>query len=66
MILKDAEVAEFKKILYHGACPKCKHKVEWEADFDADGTSYFTTCCELEFRMYPIQYIVYIDEKQEE
>jgi hypothetical protein len=45
------QVIEFSKALYQTKCPICDERVEWEAQFDADGTVYLATCCGHEFFM---------------
>lgn len=42
------------KALYDAACPACGSKIEWEANFDADATTYSgSACCGYTFRMAP-------------
>jgi len=51
VLLEKEQRYNFSEVLYDGACPKCKDNVDWEANFDADGTTYFAECCELKFWM---------------
>ena len=34
-------------------CTDCLARLQWEADFDADGTSYYSSCCGHQYTMYP-------------
>lgn len=43
----------FQDALYGARCPACDEKLEWEADFDADGTTHNTTCCDKMYILYP-------------
>ena len=60
MGLKMGErVLKFNEALYNFKCINCRIKtLDWEADFDADGTTYFARCCERFYYMEP--YIVKI------
>ena len=49
--LCDGGLVPFSEALYEGLCSLCRHKVEWEAAFDADGTVYHAECCGLIFYM---------------
>lgn len=51
--LQNDQILPFHDALYEGRCPECNGKIYWEADFDADGTSYFGRCCNKRFRLYP-------------
>jgi len=44
----------FTEALYNFKCVECKENVCWEANFDADGTVYNTTCCGNHYRMETI------------
>ena len=61
MILKDAEVTEFKEMLYHSQCPTCTNRIYWEAIFDADGSNYVAQCCDHNFHAIPTQYRINIE-----
>ena len=63
MILKDAEIAEFKEMLYHSKCPICKNGIYWEAIFDADGSNYVAECCDRSFQAIPTQYRINIETR---
>lgn len=43
----------FHDALYKMVCEKCDDYLDWEADFDADGTTYFAFCCSRMYRMSP-------------
>lgn len=56
----------FKEALYHFKCLICGETVEWEANFDADGTSYSGWCCGFSYYMSPpVTVHVYVDEEDE-
>jgi hypothetical protein len=38
--LENDKIYGFSDALYNAICPICKDNIEWEADFDADGTTY--------------------------
>lgn len=52
MIIKNDIVVDFKEALYNTIC-ECGSKIEWEACFDADGTSYISECCGNSYYMIP-------------
>ena len=44
----------FSEALYHSVCGACREPLEWQAHFDADGTSYTATCnCGMMYNMTP-------------
>ena len=45
------ETAPFSEALYHSICPNCRETLFWEAEFDADGTSYHARCCKHQYWM---------------
>ena len=56
----------FSDLLYRGECTVCGDVLEWEADFDADGTTYAAWCCGKSYYMRPQMYLVTIEDKEEE
>lgn len=58
---QEAEV-DFRQALYHGVCGDCKDGLEWEANFDADGTTYFAKCCGHRYSMRPSKVVVSRDK----
>ena len=44
-------VLPFDDALYRGCCGTCGEELTWEADFDADGTTYSTRCCQQFYHM---------------
>ncbi len=49
-----AAVVGFQDALYKARCPGCGSRVAWEAQFDADGTTYVgEPCCGFTFYMSP-------------
>lgn len=53
MIVKNEEDYEFEDCLYKAQCKECESTLNWEANFDADGTQYFAYCCNLQYVMSP-------------
>jgi hypothetical protein len=53
MKLEHGAILNFEDALYKAQCPKCKKELEWETNFDADGTTYGTECCGLVFSLSP-------------
>lgn len=53
MKVKDGDVLGFRDALYESQCSTCGEKLSWEADFDADGTSYHAICCDRRYRLDP-------------
>lgn len=45
MIPMPSKEYHISELLYESECPYCKYKLEFYADFDADGTSYRANCC---------------------
>lgn len=39
-------------VLYNGACD-CGQRLDWEAQFDADGTTYTAACCGFAYWIAP-------------
>lgn len=46
----------FSDVLYNALCPLCKEEITWEADFDADGTTYHSYC-DNEHKMLKFSFI---------
>lgn len=65
MKLKYEEILNFGDVLYEAQCPICGEKLEWEADFDADGTNYCAKCCEKIFYMIPYKVKICIEKSRE-
>lgn len=57
----DEKSYDFSDLLYHASCGVCGCELEWEAMFDADGTSHGVTCCNMSYYMRPDRYIISID-----
>jgi hypothetical protein len=55
-------MADFQKALYDYRCPTCDAPVDWEADFDADGTNYHARCCKNNFFMQPATVTIEIEQ----
>ncbi len=53
MKVEDKKIYDFGDALYKGECDVCKESLDWEADFDADGTNYYTSCCGNHYAMFP-------------
>ena len=53
MIIGDMELngVQFEEALYHSHCADCNNSIDWEADFDADGTRYTGQCCGYYYRI---------------
>lgn len=49
----DEQVLPFQQALYHAVCAECGEELAWEANFDADGTTYGASCCGYWYRMAP-------------
>ena len=62
----DDKAYDFSDLLYHASCGVCGYELEWEALFDADGTSHGVTCCNMSYFMRPETYTVFIDEVEPE
>lgn len=43
----------FRDALYRARCGICGEGLEWAASFDADGTSYYASCCGRDYWMRP-------------
>lgn len=54
----------FSQALYDGVCDKCGYGLEWEANFDADGTTYNAECCDLQYYMYPSKVNISVDSAE--
>lgn len=61
-------VFSFQEALYDCVCCKCNSELWWEADFDADGTNYYASCCNIRYRMTPntVTVSAYEDENEDE
>lgn len=47
------QIVEFRDALYESECGDCGANLDWEASFDADGTTYSAECCGFDYHMYP-------------
>lgn len=56
----------FIEALYKTRCSTCRNKIQWEANFDADGTTYSATCCNLNYYMSPLSVTISIEPEKEE
>lgn len=63
MKIKNGEILSFSEALYKAQCPICGGLLNWEADFDADGTDYYAECCKKTFCM--VSYKVKIEISDE-
>lgn len=59
-LVNGAEM-DFSDALYKSKCPICGEGVEWEANFDADGTTYSARCCKQYLRLSPLTVRVSVD-----
>lgn len=62
----DKQVLPFTQALYHGVCGECGEGLEWEAYFDADGTTYGASCCGYRYRMAPHSVTVSRERRDED
>lgn len=62
MKIKNEEILLFNDALYEAQCPICGEKIEWEANFDADGTNYSAECCGESFYMVPYRVKIYVSD----
>ncbi len=53
MSKKGDVILDFQKALYHTKCETCKDELQWEANFDADGTTYYVECCGTGYWLSP-------------
>lgn len=51
MRVKNGDILTFETALYNAQCSVCGDLLNWEADFDADGTTYYAKCCKKSFCM---------------
>jgi predicted RNA-binding Zn-ribbon protein involved in translation (DUF1610 family) len=59
-------VVGFNHGLWKFDCPECGERVEWQAAFDADGTTYYGQCaCELDEPTYTMRTSVVKIERME-
>lgn len=56
-------IAEFAVALYGCGCIVCKQGLEWEANFNADGTNYYARCCGKRYVMVPHTVKVTVEEE---
>jgi hypothetical protein len=54
----------FYDILYGGKCNQCEDGLEWEAAFDADGTTYHAHHCNRHYSFHTV--VVQTDIEMEE
>lgn len=62
--LVDGLEIDHRTIVNKAICPKCGEKIYWEADFDANATTYHACCCELRFGLYPSTVIVSVESDE--
>lgn len=59
----EGQSFSFSDLLYHSRCGKCEEKlIQWRADFDADGCSYWADCyeCIITYYITPNTYQVHM------
>jgi len=67
IISNDLENQSFRQILYHSACGVCGSSLTWEAQFDADGTTYVAQCCHKTYFMsIPLTVDITVQDTEEE
>lgn len=49
----DGGIYSFRDSLYNKVCIGCGKNLGWIADFDADGTNYYASCCNKQYVMIP-------------
>lgn len=64
MKIKNEEILNFNDALYEAQCPICGGKIEWSANFDADGTDYSAECCGKSFYMVPHRVKIYVSDEK--
>lgn len=62
-VTKEKQEVDFQRALYAGKCGVCGESLSWEASFDADGTSYYAECCQMDYYMSPSKVIVQAEQK---
>jgi len=61
MKIFNDEILDFRTALYQAECKECCCALDWEANFDADGTNYNATCCGLRYSLSPYKVVVGIE-----
>ena len=65
----DGQEFLLSDFLSNSECGTCGEEyLEWEADFDADGTSHAATCftCEKTYYITPVSYRLHVYDAEEE
>jgi len=58
----DLNNIDFRRALYESKCGICKEKLTWEAEFDADGTTYSAFCCEKQYGLSPTKVDITVED----
>jgi len=66
MIIDKGETLGFYDALYKAQCKTCKCELEWDANFDADGTTYYADCCGLDYYMKPESVVVSVEDREKD
>jgi hypothetical protein len=64
--ITDKLITLFSRALHYGVCKDCGETLDWEAEFDADGTNYFAYCCKQSYHMYPNTVSIEVEFEEEE
>ncbi len=60
---QDGKTFVFGDLLYRSQCGICQeYNLEWEANFDADGTTYQAKCCGMYYSMGPATHKVNVEK----
>jgi hypothetical protein len=62
VVAGEGHIMGFTDGLYRAGCSECGEGLSWEANFDADGTNYYATCCGRRHVMRPYEVIITVDE----
>lgn len=58
--------ASFNLLLYDSKCGRCGEYLEWEADFNAEGTSHYAKCCNVFYGIHPSIFVVSVEIENED
>lgn len=61
----EEKSVDFSDALYRAKCGECKEGLEWEANFDADGSNYRAECCGFIYGISPPDIVRVFREKDE-
>lgn len=66
MKIENGKEYNFHDCLYEAQCVICESKLYWSANFDADGTSYFSKCCNKYYWLKPSKVTAYCEDDTQE